>query len=115
MFKQNLKEIMFDNIDQLTDLFIQTIAKDISELTSETYYLNYTNLYIDHLNPISFIFTSNQNILTVSYIHLFNIKRQTLNKIYYDLMLNDTEYNIDYQKYFHDAVKALIEHQTRLL
>ena len=115
MFKQKLKEMMFDNLDQLTDLFIQTIAKDVSELTSETYYLNYTNLYIDRLNSNSFIFTSNQNDLTVSYIHIFNIKSQSLNKVYYDLMLNDTEYNIDYQKYFHDAVKALIEHHTRLL
>ena len=115
MFKQKLKEIMLDNLDQLTDLFIQTIAKDVSELTSETYYLNYTNLYIDKLNPSSFIFTSNQNDLTVSYIHLFNIQSQTLNKVYYDLMLNDTKYDIDYQKYFHDAVKALIDHQTKML
>ena len=115
MFKQNLKEMMLNNLDQLTDLFIQTIAKDVSELTSDTYYLNYTNLYIDKLNPSSFIFTSNQNDLTVSYIHLFNIKSQLLNKVYYDLMLNDTEYDIDYQKYFHDAVKALIDHQTKML
>lgn len=115
MFKQNLKDLMFNNLDHLTDLFIQTIAKDVSELTSETYYLNYTNLYIDKLNLSSFIFTSNQNDLTVSYIHLFNIKSQLLNKLYYDLMLNDTDYDIDYQKYFHDAVRALIKHQTQLL
>lgn len=115
MFKQKLKDIMLENLDQLTDLFIQTIAKDISELTSETYYLNYTNLYIDELNSNSFIFTSNQNDLTVSYIHLFNIKSQLLNKVYYDLMLNDTEYDIDYQKYFQDAVKAMIDHQTKML
>lgn len=106
---------MLDNLDQLTDLFIQTIAKDISELTSETYYLNYTNLNIDNLYSKAFIFTSNQNDLTVSYIHLFDIQSQTLNKVYYDLMLNDTEYDIDYQKYFHDAVKALIDHQTKML
>ena len=115
MFKQKLKELMLDNLDQLTELFIQTMAKDVSELTSEVYYLNYTNLYIDHLNPNSFIFTSNQNDLTVNYIHLFNIKSQLLNKVYYDLMLNDTEYDIDYQKYFHNAVKALIDHQTKML
>ena len=115
MFKQNLKDLIFNNLDHLTDLFIQTIAKDVSELTSETYYLNYTNLYINELNLNSFIFTPNQNDLTVSYIHLFNIKSQLLNKLYYDLMLNDTDYDTDYQKYFHDAVRALIKHQTQLL
>ena len=115
MFKQNLKEMMLANLDQLTDLFIQTIAKDVSELTSEVYYLNYTNLNIDHLYTKAFIFTSNQNDLTVSYIHLFNIESQLLHKLYYDLMLNDTEYDIDYQKYFHDAVKALIKHRTQLM
>ena len=115
MFKQNLKDLMFNNLDQLTDLFIQTIAKDINELTSEVYYLNYTNLNIDNLYAKAFIFNSNQNDLTVSYIHLFNIKSQTLHKLYYDLMLNDTEYDIDYQKYFHNAVRALIKHQTQLL
>ena len=72
MFNQKLKEIMLDNLDQLTDLFIQTIAKDVSELTSETYYLNYTNLYIDKLNPSSFIFTSNQNDLSLLW---FNAER----------------------------------------
>lgn len=30
-------------------------------------------------------------------------------------MLNDTEYDIDYQKYFQDAVKAMIDHQTKML
>ena len=115
MFKQNLKEMMLDKLDQLTDLFIQTIAKDINQLTSEVYYLNYTNLNIDNLYAKAFIFTSNQNDLTVSYIHLFNIENQTLHKLYYELMLNDTEYDIDYQKYFHDAVRALIKHQTQLL
>ena len=115
MFKQNLKEMMLANLDQLTDLFIQTISKDVSELTSEVYYLNYTNLNIDNLYTNAFIFTSNQNDLTVSYIHLFNIESQLLHKLYYDLMLNDTEYDIDYQKYFHDAVKALIKHRTQLM
>lgn len=115
MFKQNLKEMMLANLDQLTDLFIQTIAKDVSELTSEVYYLNYTNLNIDNLYTKAFIFTSNQNDLTVSYIHLFNIESQLLHKLYYDLMLNDTEYNIDYQKYFYNAIKALIKHRTQLL